>query len=201
VVFQQYLGRDPVVPLWEEYGDIASKIGCTVAGGVAAAISQNPESALKTVQQCLQTKDKIEQAIRSAEENYRAAIGRTSSLTIGPRLLRLDRWERGTIVSSAERLFVTAAPMFTDKPTLRIREIGGKGKVSVTVCAYKLANGGKKKCRKLLDFLVNEDRGEKRDRGQSFNLRLSGVEDEWISVHLDGKSVANTFKYKLMLDT
>jgi hypothetical protein len=91
--------------------------------------------------------------------------------------------------------------MFTDHPTLRIRELGGKGKVSITVCAYKLDDNGDKKCRKLMDFLVNEDRGERRDRGQSFNLRLPDVEDEWISVHLDGKSVLRTFKYKLKLDT
>lgn len=190
-----------VIPLWEEYGQVASQIGCGIAGGVAAAISQNPEAALKTMQQCLEAKDKIEDAIREAEEHYRSVIGRTSNLTIGPRLLRLDHWERGTIVSSGERLFVTAAPMFTDNPVLRIRELGGKGKVSITVCSYKLDNNGNKDTRKLKDFLVNEDRGEKKDRDQSFNIRLSGVENEWISIHLDGKSVARTFKYKLMLDT
>ena len=141
-------------------------------------------------------KDKIEDAVRKAEAQYSSVVGKTSSLTIGPRLLRLGEWESGTLPSTFERLFVTAAPMSRDNATLRIREQGGKGKVSITVCKFQADE--KKKCIKA--FLINEDETEKKDEDQSFDIQLMDIENQWISVHLDGKSVANTFKYKLKLD-
>ncbi len=185
-----------VTGLWNEYGDIAKKLGCGAAGVGIGVATSNPQAALEAIQQCLEKSDEIENAIRKAESMYESVVGRTSSLTIGPRLLRLDTWESGTIVSNAERLFVTAAPMSRDNATLRIREQGGKGKVSVTVCAFT----ADEKKQKVKDFLINENREEKRDKDQEIDVRLNGIQNKWISVHLDGKSATNTFKYKLMLD-
>ena len=185
-----------ITNLWKEYGDIASKLGCSAAGIGVGVATENPQVALETVQKCLATIDKVEDAIRKAEKMYSSVVGKTSGLTIGPRLLRLDKWESGTIVSTGERLFVTAAPMTRDQATLILKEQGGKGKVSVTVCAFT-ANERKQK---LADFLVNESSAEKRDESQDFSIRLKDIENKWISVHLDGKTVANTFKYKLKLD-
>jgi hypothetical protein len=185
-----------IVGLWNEYGAIAKKLGCTAAGAGVGIATSNPQAALETIQKCLEETDKIEDAVRKAEAMYESVVGRTSGLTIGPRLLRLDRWESGTIVSNTERLFVTAAPMSRENATLRLNEQGGKGQVSVTVCAF----GADEKKKKIKDFLINENPEEKKDKDQKFEMRLNDVEGKWISVHLDGKSVANTFKYKLRLD-
>jgi hypothetical protein len=190
-----------ITNLYKKYGDVAGKIGCTVAGGVAGALAENPAVALKTIQTCLETKDLVEKAIKEAEAQYSSVIGKTSGLTIGPRLLPLDSWQSGTIISTGERLFLTAAPMPTNNPVLKIRELDGKGKVSVTVCSFTLSEGGKADTKKIKDFLVNEDNKEKKDKSQSFDITLSGVENRWISVHFDGKELFNTFKYKVMLDT
>jgi hypothetical protein len=185
-----------IVNLWGEYGEIAKRLGCTAAGVAVGVATSNPQAALMTIQQCLERADKIEDAIRTAESAFSEVIGRTSGLTIGPRLLRLDTWESGTIVGTTERLFLTAAPMSRNSATFLLHEQGGKGKVSVTVCAFTADRDH----RKLVDFVVNESEAEKDDKDQKFSIRLSGVEGRWISVHLDGKSVANTFKYKLKLD-
>lgn len=190
-----------ITNLYNKYGDVAGKIGCTVGGVAVGIATENPATALKTIQTCLETKDKVEKAIKDAEAEYESVIGKTSSLTIGPRLLPLDSWQSGTIISTGERLFLTAAPMPTDDPVLKIRELDGKGKVSVTVCSFTVGTGGKADTKKIKDFFVNETDKEQRDKSQSFDITLSGVENRWISVHLDGKSLANTFKYKLMLDT
>lgn len=185
-----------VVNLWNEYGEIAKKLGCVAAGVAVGIATSNPQAALKTIQEALEAADKVEDAIRKAESAYAGVIGRTSGLTIGPRLLRLDTWESGTIVSTGERLFLTAAPMNRDTATLRLSEQGGKGKVSVTVCAFNADTEHKK----LVDIVVNEDKDDKRDKNEQRTIPLKGIEDRWISIHIDGKSVANTFKYKLMLD-
>jgi len=190
-----------ITNLYEKYGDVAAKVGCAAAGVGVGIASKDAASALKTIQTCLEKKDQVEKAIKDAEAQYESVIGRTSGLTIGPRLMRLDTWESGTIVSTGERLFLTAAPMPTNNPVLRIRELDGKGKVSITVCSFTVGKDGKADTTKIKDFLVNEDKGEQKDKSQSYNITLSGVEGRWISVHVDGKSVTNTFKYKIMLDT
>jgi hypothetical protein len=190
-----------ITNLYKKYGDVAAKIGCTAAGVGVGIASEDAASALQTIQTCLEKKDKVEEAIKKAEAEYESVIGKTSGLTIGPRLLPFDDWQSGTIVSTGERLFLTAAPVPTNNPVLRIRELGGKGQVSITVCSFTLGEHGKADTKKLKDFLVNEDKGEKKEESQRYDITLSGVENRWISVHLDGKSVTNTFKYKIMLDT
>ena len=155
---------------------MAGKIGCTVGGVVVGIYTENPVTALKTIQTCLETKDKVEEAIKDAEAEYSSVIGKTSGLTIGPRLLPLDSWQSGTIISTGERLFLTAAPMPTDNPVLKIRELDGKGKVSITVCSFALSEGGEADTKKIKDFLVNEDNKEQKDKSQSFDITLSGVE-------------------------
>src|SRR5947207_6042029 len=116
-----------ITNLWKNYGEVAAKVGCAAAGVGVGIASKDPASALKTIQTCLETKDKVEKAIKDAEAQYESVIGKTGGLTIGPRLLPLDDWQSGTIVSTGERLFLTAAPMPTNNPVLRVRELGGKG--------------------------------------------------------------------------
>ena len=190
-----------IVNFWKEYKDVVSKVGCAAGGGAYGTVTTNPAAALQAYQTCLQTMDKVEEAVRMMEQKYSALIGRTSGLTVGPRLLPLDQWQTGTIPSTFERLFLTAAPMAVDDPILRIRERGGKGKVSVTVCAFDVDRDGESRKKKIRDFEINESKKEKKDRDQHIDIQLQGVENKWISVHIDGKSVANTFRYKIMLDT
>ncbi len=173
--------------LWEQYGKISSSLGCGVAG-----VLTTPATTIA----CLQGINKGEEALKEAIETYEDVVGRTSSLTIGPRLLRLNTWEKGKIFGTFERLFVTAAPMLEDTVSITIQELSGKGKVGIAVCA--VAHNGKET--QFIDRTLNMRQGGKDKTDQQIHQTLKGVKGKWIVVHLDGKSVANTFQYKLFLD-
>lgn len=185
-----------VKELYKEYGEIAGKLGCgAVAAGVGVA-AQNPASAVEAYLKCLEAKDKIDDAVRMADEKYHAVIGRTSSLTIGPRDLPLNSWQSGTISSTFERLFCTSAPMDDDSVTIRLEECGGKGKVGVAICAVDASGHHEELC----ELTWNDSQSEKNDEKQSMKRTFRGVRGRWVVIHLDGKSALNKFKYKLRVD-
>lgn len=185
-----------VTNLWKEYGEIASQLGCTAAGIAVAVGTKNPEISAKTTTKCLEAKDKAEEAIEKANASYKRVVGKTSSLTIGPRLLRLNTWEKGSIFGTFERLYCTSVPMDLDEVSITIKERGGKGKVGIAICAVNEKGNDDK----LAEYTLNENRAEKRDDSQEIKRNLRNVKGKWIVVHLDGKSVLDTFKYKLFLD-
>lgn len=182
--------------LWEEYGEIASNVGCSAIGVGAAAASMNPLAAVQTRTACLEAKDKIETVTRAMIEKFHSIVGRTSAMTIGPRLLPLGSWQRGQVLGTAGRMFVTAVPMTEDSVRLRLRERSGRGKVGIAVCAID-QDGDEDQ---LADITWNENRRERRDDSQRTTRTFRGVEGKWIVVHIDGKSVAKRFRYSLCLD-
>jgi hypothetical protein len=185
-----------VTNLWKEYGEIASQLGCTTAGIAVAIGTANPEIAPITMMKCLETKDKIEEAIKKANAAYEAVVGKTSSLTIGPRLLRLNTWEKGNIFGTFERLYCTSVPMVQDEVSITIKELDGKGKVGIAICTID----EKGTHNQLAEYTLNENKQEKGDDSQEIKRTFKNVQGKWFVVHLDGKSVTKTFKYQLFLD-
>ena len=173
--------------LWKGYKDIASALGCGAVG-----VLESPQAAIE----CLETTNKIKEAVERINKKYQNLVGKTSPGTIGPRLLRLNTWEKGSIPSTFGRVFTTAVPMSKDIVSITIEELGGKGKVGIAVCAID-ENG---RDDKLTEFVLNENAKEKENKSQRITRTLKGVKGKWIVVHLDGKSVANNFQYKLFLD-
>lgn len=176
-----------VSSLWKEYKNIVSLLGC---GSVGVLVS--PAAAIA----CLKTTNKVQEAIEKAVKRYEDVVGKTSPKTLGPRQLRPNTWEEGSIPGTFGRLFVTAMPMHEDTVSITIKELDGKGKVGIAICSVD-ENG---KHEKLADYTLNEDKSEKKDKSQQIKKTLTKVKGKWILVHIDGKSVANTFKYKLLLD-
>ena len=145
---------------------------------------------------CLETQGKIEEAIKKANEAYSGIVGKTSNLTIGPRLLRLNTLEKGNIFGTSGRVFCTSVPMNKNEVSITIEELKGKGKVGIAICTID----EKGKHEQRADFTLNENKQEKVKDNQKIKVNLKRVEGKWLIVHLDGKSVANTFKYQIFLD-
>ena len=174
-----------VSKLWKEYGDIATTLGC-------AATSD------EDIMNCLEKTDNVEETAKKAMASFkRLAAKNNSSLTIGPRLLKPNTWEKGTIWGTTGRLFITAVPMDLDEVSLIIKELDGKGKVGIAICLVDQEG----KDEKVIDYTLNENKSEKRNDSQEIRLTLRDVKGKFVICHIDGKSVANKFKYKIFLDS
>jgi hypothetical protein len=120
----------------------------------------------------------------------------SSWATIGPRRLNFGKWEQGRIVSSGGRMYISSVPSNKSKLTVSIRELDGKGKTSYVIC--KVNRNGT--YTKLKTGWFNEVNSQKSNKRETRSHTLSGVKGHLISIHFDGKSVGNTFQYKVKVE-
>lgn len=116
---------------------------------------------------------------------------KNSGLTIGPRKLMFGTNHNGTIVGSTGRMFITPVPINGENINIRLTKKAGKSRTYVTVCSY------------LPDGIQNsewqfESPGGNKNKGQVWTKSLANMQGKILSIHLDGKSVANTFQYSVI---
>lgn len=112
---------------------------------------------------------------------------------IGPRRLNFGTYHEGRIVSTGGRMYISAVPSNKKTLTIDIKELDGKGKVSYVVC--KVDRFGQ--YTKLKTGWINEINSQKSNKRETRRHTLTNVQGSLISVHFDGKSVGNTFQYKV----
>lgn len=112
---------------------------------------------------------------------------------IGPRRLDFGTYHQGRIVSSGGRMYISALPFNKKTLTIDIKELDGKGKVSYVIC--KVDRYGR--YTKLKTGWINEINSQKSNKRETRRHTLNNVQGHLISVHFDGKSVGNTFQYKV----
>ncbi len=175
-------GASVIADLWKEYGAVAKTVGCFSAEAVS--LGQIPyEACYKSASQFEKTlEDMIAFWNKMANNNW---------ATIGPRRLEFGDWLEGRLVSTGGRLFISETPLNKGTVDLTLTKTNGKAKTSVTVCKY--AENGK--ATTLWDFEVDSGNDTV---GKTFKKSLTGVYNHILSVHLDAKSVTNTFEYKLL---
>ncbi|MFK8161367.1 MAG: hypothetical protein AB8H12_02795, partial [Lewinella sp.] len=113
--------------------------------------------------------------------------------TIGPRRLDFGSYHNGRIVSTGGRMYISAVPANKNTMTIDIKELDGKGKVSYVVC--KVDRNGR--YTKLKTGWINEINSQKSNKRETRRHTLNNVQGYLITVHFDGKSVGNTFQYKV----
>ncbi|WP_026231848.1 hypothetical protein [Neolewinella persica] len=113
--------------------------------------------------------------------------------TIGPRRLDFGSYDEGTIVSTGGRMYISAVPSNKNTLTIDIKELDGKGKVSYVVC--KVDRNGR--YTNLKTGWINEINSQKSNKRETRSHTLTNVQGYLITVHFDGKSVGNTFQYKV----
>lgn len=173
-----------VADLNQEIARKLIKLGC----GISAA---NKGGDTQTFINCIADAEKYRQL---TEQMVAYWNGRKNSWsTIGPRRLNFGQYEHGRLVSTGGRIYISCVPSNKSTLTVDIDELEGKGKTNFVVC--KVDRRGNYTQLRTGWFNDTSDRKEKKDEKRSFSI--SGVKGHLISVHFDGKSVGNTFQYKV----
>lgn len=160
------------------------KLGCAISATYQGSDTQNYNN-------CISDVTKYQ---KLTEQMVTYWNGRKNSWsTIGPRRLNFGQYEHGRLVSTGGRMYISCVPSNKNTMTVDISELDGKGKTSFVVCKVdrrgnytQLRNGW---------FNDSSDRKKKTNEKRSFTI--SGVQGHLISIHFDGKSVGNTFQYKV----
>ncbi|MDQ4075329.1 MAG: RICIN domain-containing protein [Chloroflexota bacterium] len=145
------------------------------------------------VQKCLEKANKADEMLQRMISFWNDNANNTWA-TIGPRRLEFGENQRGRLLGTGGRIFISPVPMPEDEVTVRVHKRGGKGKASVTVC--KVDSDGR--ARELRDtiFEPGDD-----NIGESQSKTLRGVRGHLLQIHLDGKSVTRAFEYSLQVGT
>ena len=173
--------------LYKEYGEVAKKAGCAVAG----AALKNPA----IVPDCLKAADKVEEVVGQMTKIWNSLAGQSSWATIGARRLEPGVKYDGKLVGTSGRMFVSPTPCHFDRGSVKISEKGGKAKTAINICLMD-PNG---KTTSVGSYTLNENNTEKKDSDQTINKKFSKAKGKFVVVHLDAKSVTNTFEYSIKL--
>ncbi|PHN03723.1 hypothetical protein [Flavilitoribacter nigricans] len=166
-----------VSDIFNNYGKILATLGCTLANQAG----------------CLDNAQKYAQMTSDMVAYWNKRSKTTSWATIGPRRLDFNQDHIGKIVSTGGRMFISPIPSNKNELTVSIDELDGKGKTSVVICKVDKNNNYFPLATKW--FNDTSERKKKHDEKRNFTIK--GVKGYLISIHFDGKSVGNTFQYKL----
>lgn len=126
---------------------------------------------------------------------YWNGMAEGTSWQVGPRPIELGAWEGGTIVGTTGRVFISTTTLPSSSCQVTIKELGGKGKTGIAIC--KVESDGD--MTQLKDITFNDSNADQKDKSESKTYTLTGVKGCVLQIHLDGKSVANTFEYKVKI--
>jgi len=169
--------------LWKQWDDVVKAAGCTVATVVSEGTIPFPK--------CLEEANKYDKAVQDMIKRWNES-GHNGSGTVGPRLLDLGDVQKGKVVSTFGRVFVSPAPLLADEVDIKLTKTDGKGRAEVTVCAEDAQRNRKK----VWTFKI--DNG-KDNTGKSWSKTLKGLKNQILTVHIDGGSATNTLSYSLLV--
>jgi hypothetical protein len=176
--------------LYEKVGEEAVAAGCVA---VKLALEKGGTFDVKDLSQCYGIAS-FATTLTSGLVSYWNQLVGDGSATIGPRDLPFDETEKGKLVGTSGRMYISL-PLPTDSAEVTITERDGKAKTSVVVCEHT-PDG---KFHEVKTVWFNQDDRAKDDRSETRTVSLEGLRGRPISVHLDAKSVANTFEYAVRL--
>jgi hypothetical protein len=163
---------------WQYMDDVVA-LACT-----GIQIGTNPANASdlgKTFRDCTANASKYTAGVNKAVSEYNKLVG-NSWATLGPRGLRYGVDHKGTVVFPGDRTFVSVVPSRKDTLNLRMRELDGKGKVEVIVCA-KGQSGGVKRLNKTFGFNYSAESTHNKPR-QDESMIIGDVRDKFVTVIL-----------------
>jgi len=98
---------------------------------------------------------------------------------IGPRKIEVGKSEKGRIVSTGSRLFITSSPLNVDKITIEIQETDGKGKTHVMICKVNNRN----KAKMVKEWVFNDTFMKKDNTWEKRTLTVTGVRGHLIKIN------------------
>lgn len=180
-----------VKDIFKESGNVISQMGCEIAVGVGSAIGTpiDHASCLRTVKEAAQYTKKITEFW-----NQKIVGNKTSSLTIGPRLLTLNDVHRGTVFGPTQRTFISL-PIGKDTCVIEIEELNGKAETQMSVCLYD----SEMIHTEIASRIFNNTKDRKRKKDEKRTIKVTNARGKILVILLDGKSLTNEFQYKLIV--
>ena len=187
--------------LFAAFSGLVSAQGCASAPAVISSLNKKLVSLMQDqgcrltgptyASQCLTSLSKYDKISQEMVKHWNGNQRNWSN--IGPRRLDFGKTSQGRLVSTGGRMFISSMPAKKNEMTVTLNEIDGKGKTSFAVC--KVDRYGN--YIKLRTGWFNDSGKRKSNKREKRSFTIKGVKGHLISVHLDGKSVGNTFQYQL----
>lgn len=159
-------------------------LGCAISATYQGGDTRN-------FNKCVSDATKYQQLVQHMVTYWNGRKNKWS--TIGPRRLNFGQYEHGRIVSTGGRMYISCVPSNKESMTVNIDELDGKGKTSFAVC--KVDRRGNYTPVRTGWFNDTSDRKKNKREKRSFTI--NNVKGYLVTIHFDGKSVGNTFQYKV----
>lgn len=167
--------------IWKDWAEVVKTAGCVVATVASEGTIPLPK--------CVQEANKYDQALQDMIKKWNSSA-QNGSGKIGPRMLDIGDSQKGTLVGTFGRVFISAAPLKADEIEIELTKTDGRSKTEVTVCTEDPQRNRKK------EWTFTVENG-KDNIGKTFRKTIKGVSNHIVMIHLDGRSVADKFSYKL----
>lgn len=170
--------------IYEKWGAVIIATGCVAAvnvgtGGVAMA------STLTCVKNATKYAEATEQMVKFFNER-----ANNSRWTIGPRRIEWGKVQTGTVISTASRVFISAAPVDKDSITVKVKKNDGKAQADIIIC--KVDEKGRFVKLAQVEFAEGDA-----NVGQEITKTVSGVQGHLVQVRIDADSAVRKFEYQL----
>jgi hypothetical protein len=174
--------------IYDKVGTEAIALGCSAVKVALAGEGDTFDQ--KDLLECYKDASFYSGLTKSLTGWWNSQVAKNAWATIGPRRLTLNTNLDGTLVATTGRQFVSF-PMESDNLTITTSERDGRAKTSLVVCKH-FPDG---KWSELSTRWFNDTNDQQRNDNEVEKVVLTGVKGYEISIHLDAKSVANTFAY------
>jgi hypothetical protein len=168
--------------VWEEFHDEALYVGCAVGAVLASADFSD----------CYDTAVTYNDIFTSMVDWWNDMVN-NSWATIGPRQLQWSGIMNGTLQLGGGRVFCSAAPSDKENVEITIEKLDGKAETEIEIC--KMRKDGSSVTTHTFTFANGND-----NIGTVKTRTVTAAKDDVICVHLNNKSVTNSFQYSLDAD-
>jgi len=127
------------------------------------------------------------------KKRWNRLVKKTSWAAIGPRDLTFGKTHKGRLLGTTGRMFITPVPINKENVKIKMKKKAGKSRTSITVCSY-MPEGDR-----IKEWQFESPAGNQ-NNGQSWEKTLTDMDGKLLSIHLDGKSVADTFQYSIEME-
>ncbi len=173
------------------FGDVYEKWGAVIiATGCVAAVNVGTGGvALPATLNCIKNAKKYAEAVEAMVKFFNQNAG-NSRWKIGPRQIEWGKVQTGTVVSTASRVFVSAAPVDKDSVTIKVKKIEGEAQTDIIIC--KVDEKGNFIKLAQVEFAKGDN-----NEGQVITKTVTGVKGFLVQVRIDADSVVKKFEYQL----
>lgn len=151
--------------------------------GSVASVSSDLFKEYNKIASSIPYSDKVDKMIK-----FWNSMAGNSWAKIGPRRLDYGKTHNGTVTGPTSRVFIAETPSNKKHADVTIKKLDGKAKTSITVC--KVDSSGNQQ--KVWDFTVQNGNGT-----ETFTRTVKGLEGKILTVHINGHSATNKFKYSV----